>query len=169
MGGIIGRGNSNLMNSPRPEGSPNAAKESWQEVRRIGIDKIGAAVFEKLFERDNEAFRMFKTFREDPNWKVNKGFISHSRIVLNVIGGAVAKEQDEEELRKIMLTIGSAHSVFPIKDIYFQIMKDELLLQLKLHLGPKFTSDVRIAWEHAYDTFVRAMKYSIVNGSVKQH
>lgn len=167
MGGIIGSGRNNLMNSPRPEGDPSEVKNSWEEVRKIGADKIATAVFEKLFEMDPDSFQMFKTFRDDPNWRENKGFKSHSRLVLNVIGGAVVKDQGEEELKKIMLTIGSAHAMFDIKEVHFIIMKDELLVQLKLHLGDKFTPQVRMAWEHAYDAFVRAMKFAMVNGSVK--
>lgn len=157
------------MNSPRPEGDPNAAKESWEEIRKVGVDKVGVAVFEKLFHDDPESFQMFKTFRDDPNWKENKGFKSHSRLVMNVIGGAVAKDQGDEELRKIMLTIGSAHAAFAIKDIHFTIMRNELFVQLQLHLGSKFTPEVKAVWEHAYDAFVRAMKYAMTSGSVKQH
>ncbi len=165
MGGIVG--SFNLLISPRPEGNPNAAKESWEEVRRIGVDKIAVAIFEKLFEVHPDSFQMFKTFRDDPNWKENKGLKSHSKLVLNMIGGAVVKEQGEEDLKKSLLTIGSAHAVFPIKEVHFTVMKEELLVQLKIHLT-RFTPEVKAAWEHAFDAFVVAMVYTMENGSVKR-
>lgn len=169
MGGIIS--SSLVPKSPRPnEGTPgNAGRESWNEIKAIGVDKLGMAVFEKLFEVDPKVFQMFKTFREDPNWRENKAFRSHCKLVMNVLGSAVVNDQSEEELRRTMHTIGSAHSIFEITREHFAVLNKELIVQLKLLLGDKFTPAVEKAWKNAAEKFSSAMIAAMEQGSVRQH
>jgi hemoglobin-like flavoprotein len=177
MGGIITsalqlspraspRASPRLINGASGPADPNALKESWQEVKKIGVEKIGAMMFIKLFELHPEAFQMFKTFRDQTEWKSSKALLSHSRLVLNVIGNALLAS-DQKDLQTRMFTIGSAHAVFDIKEEYFIVMKAELINQLQSHLKEKFTKEVKFSWETAFDNFEKAMKTAMASTSTK--
>lgn len=143
----------------KPGPASTAVKDSWKDIKKQGlVDTIGMAVFVKLFEHDPETFQMFKTFRDDKDWKEAKGFKFHSKTVINVIGNAVSNNQDEETVRDQFSAIGTAHSFFDIKPRHFDIMRDELLKQLELHLKTKFKSEVREAWSQGYDYVAIAMQ-----------
>lgn len=145
----------------------DAIKESWQIIKKIGADVVGVAVFIKLFESDPQTFQMFKTFRDDQDWKDSKAFKFHSKAFINVIGSAVVNVQSEEEIGTTMHTIGAAHSLFDIRNEHFDILHDELIKQLRLHLQEKFTKEVEKAWNEAYEHVGHAMKFSMTHGSGK--
>jgi hemoglobin-like flavoprotein len=155
MGGTVG-----ILSSLSPLSSSSAsasvsdaaAKESWLYIKKSNlIETIGKNIFTKLFEEDPKTFQMFKSFRDRMDWMDSKGFKSHSKIVMNVIGGAVAKVQTEENFQNTIHTMGTAHSLFGISPHHFDIMKAALIEQLQIHLQEKFTPGVRQAWIKAFD------------------
>jgi hemoglobin-like flavoprotein len=186
MGGIVSRNNNpnsnsgtnsssqnSATNSPRPNNGgkhPHASepvKESWQIIKKIGAEVIGIAIFIKLFEKYPQTFQMFKTFREDESWKDSKAFKFHSKAFINVIGSALVNVQTEEEIGTTMNTIGAAHSLFDIRNEHFDLLKEELMKQLQLHLQDKFNKEIEKAWSEAYDHVGHAMKFAMTHGSGK--
>lgn len=172
MGGIVSRGSgqgqegraSSSTNS-RPRHASAAVKESWDLVKKHGAEHVGMEIFLKLFDKYPAVFQMFKSFREEPNWRETKGFKFHSKTVVNVIGSAVVNVQTEEALRDTIHSVGTAHSFFDIRDEHFAFIKVELMVQLEGLLKEKFTAEVRTAWSTAYDHVMGAMVYAMKNNS----
>jgi hemoglobin-like flavoprotein len=166
MGGIVTK-REGPKSEPIEPVSVEQLKESWQAVKAYGVDKMGVLLFIKLFDSDPDTFSMFKTFRDEKDWKESKAFHFHSKAFLNVVGGALVNVQTEDALGKTMHTLGSAHSLFDIRKEHFEILKKELMIQLELLLKDKFTPGVRKEWTTAYENVMRAMMFSMSHASGK--
>jgi hemoglobin-like flavoprotein len=158
MGGIVAI--FARSNAPHIKSSA-AGVESWKKVKELGVEKIGMAMFMHLYEKDPATFQMFKTFRDDTNWKESKGFKSHSKIVITVIGNAVGNETGESKMKTTLQNIGTAHSLFPIKPLHFDYMKEGMMQKLRASLGESFTEEVEASWSDSFDVFANAMKESL--------
>jgi len=138
-----------------------AGIDSWKKVKEYGVEKIGMAMFNNLFIKDPESFQMFKTFRDDQNWKDSKGFKSHSKIVVTVIGNAVGNETGESKMKTTLQNIGQAHALFLIQPHHFGYMREAMMDKLREVLGDEFTHEVQESWGDSYDVFADAMKESL--------
>lgn len=138
------------------EAIEQALKESWQIVKKE-VDVIGRNIFIKLFEEDPQTFQMFKSFRDRMDWQENKAFKAHSRTVINVIGSYVSKQQTEAQFNQTINTMGTAHSFFDIKPQHFDIMREEMLVQLQNILKEKFTPPVKKGWLEGYDAVAKGL------------
>lgn len=161
MGGIISNKFEDLASKQTVNTVTPDIIESWSLIREYGSEKIAMEVFKTLYDRDPEIFSLFKSFCNDPKWSSSRGFRIHSKTVMNVLGSALVNIQTEEEVISAMATVGTLHTTFSIGSRHFELLKNELILQLEQHLKEKFTPEVKAAWILAYNRVAKGMQFAM--------
>jgi hemoglobin-like flavoprotein len=119
---------------------------SFSAVRPIA-DTAAALFYGRLFELDPSLRPMFKRDMEE-----------QGRMLMQVIGVAVASLDRLETLVPVLHDLGRRHSEYGVQDAHYDTVAQALLWTLEQGLGEKFTPDVREAWTTVYGLLARTMQ-----------
>jgi hemoglobin-like flavoprotein len=118
--------------------------------------------FEKISPIADAAAELFyqRLFSLDPSLRTMfKGDMAkQGRMLMSMIGAAVAGLRDLEKLAPVVRHLGARHVGYGVKTQHYQTVGDALLWTLQQGLGDKFTPDARDAWASAYELLSSVMQ-----------
>lgn len=122
----------------RPE-TERLVRESWARFAPVA-EQSAAFFYEKLFELDPEAERLFaRTDMDAQGRKVMRMFAEIARTL-----------DQPEALVTELADLGRRHVHYGVRESQYDSVGTALLWTLERGLGPDFTPEVRNAWTEAY-------------------
>jgi hemoglobin-like flavoprotein len=119
---------------------------SFAAVKPIA-DTAAALFYGRLFDLDPSLRPMFKRDLEE-----------QGRMLMQVIGVAVASLDRVETLVPVLHDLGRRHGDYGVRDEHYGTVAEALLWTLQTGLGGKFTPDVRDAWVTVYGVLAGTMQ-----------
>jgi hemoglobin-like flavoprotein len=121
-------------------------RETFAAIRPIAAT-AAALFYNRLFELDPSLRPMFKRDMDE-----------QGRMLMQVIGVAVASLDRIEKLVPTLHDMGSRHAAYGVQDYHYNIVAEALLWTLQTGLGPAFTPEVREAWTAVYGVLAATMQ-----------
>lgn len=119
---------------------------SFASVKPIA-DTAAALFYGRLFDLDPSLRPMFKRDMEE-----------QGRMLMQVIGVAVASLNRLETLVPVLRDLGRRHGDYGVRDEHYHTVAEALLWTLQTGLGDKFTPEVRDAWVAVYGVLAGTMQ-----------
>lgn len=132
--------------------------ESWEAFRRSSDDyaEIGGTIlFKDFFKRCPPAKVLFGfPIGMDPESESvvkSKRFLQQASYMVQMLDKAIALVgPDAETLAAILFDLGKKHVRLGVKESFFPMMGESLVLMLKEMLGTEFGPEVEMAWQEVY-------------------
>jgi hemoglobin-like flavoprotein len=119
---------------------------SFAAVKPIA-DTAAALFYGRLFDLHPSLRPMFKRDLEE-----------QGRMLMQVIGVAVASLDRVETLAPVLHNLGRRHGDYGVRDDHYGAVAEALLWTLQTGLGDKFTPAVRDAWVTVYGVLAGTMQ-----------
>ncbi len=120
-------------------------QDSWAKVVPIG-PQAASLFYRNLFELDPSLRPLFRGDMEE-----------QGRKLVRMIGVAVAKLDDLDNLIPVLQQLGSRHAGYGVEPEDFRTVGSALLATLAQGLGDEFTDPVREAWAGVYEVMAEVM------------
>lgn len=118
---------------------------SWEKVAVIA-PQAAELFYQNLFDAEPTLKSLFKG---DMTEQGNK--------LMQMIGAAVGKLNDLENLVPVLQELGIRHEGYGVKEAHYQLVGGALLKTLEQGLGTGFTADVKDAWASVYGVMAEVM------------
>ena len=120
-------------------------------------DTAAALFYGRLFDLDPSLRPMFKRDMEE-----------QGRMLMQVIGVAVASLDRLETLVPVLRDLGRRHGDYGVRDAHYDTVAEALLWTLQTGLGDKFTPEVREAWVTVYGVLAGTMQAGAAAARAKE-
>eukprot|EP00930_Biecheleria_cincta_P077404 TRINITY_DN6469_c0_g1_i1.p1 TRINITY_DN6469_c0_g1~~TRINITY_DN6469_c0_g1_i1.p1 ORF type:complete len:380 (-),score=89.18 TRINITY_DN6469_c0_g1_i1:120-1259(-) len=169
--GAVPRALQNQALQPETE-MATTVQMSWERVKELGTDRIGAFFYQQFFVLEPEAVKLFPLAvrqryqdwtceGEEPEVLSPSSDSPALRKLwgkfIDAVGSAVAGMHDLQMLVPMLQQLGMRHLGYGLEPHYFKVAEKVLIEALKFNLGDIFTKDVEMAWVMVYGIMTSTM------------
>eukprot|EP01059_Diplonema_ambulator_P023899 TRINITY_DN3954_c0_g1_i1.p1 TRINITY_DN3954_c0_g1~~TRINITY_DN3954_c0_g1_i1.p1 ORF type:complete len:1187 (+),score=234.24 TRINITY_DN3954_c0_g1_i1:51-3611(+) len=120
-------------------------KDTWKELRAVGMKEVGTLLFRNLFTRSPDFLQLFP-WGVEKNVYESKGLHDHGLQVMTAIDKAVTDLSHAHEVAHILHELGKTHIRYGIKQHMFDVMSEAFDTTFRQILQERYTPQVRYAW-----------------------
>lgn len=125
-------------------------QESFAFIAPIA-DQAGPLFYNRLFRLDPTLRSMFRGDIQE-----------QSKKLMQMLAVAVASLDNVQSIVPALHALGRRHIAYGVTKQHFDTVATALVWTLETGLGPRFTTDVRLAWVAAYTLLVATMQEAML-------
>eukprot|EP01064_Diplonema_japonicum_P004910 TRINITY_DN13247_c0_g1_i1.p1 TRINITY_DN13247_c0_g1~~TRINITY_DN13247_c0_g1_i1.p1 ORF type:complete len:1164 (+),score=193.23 TRINITY_DN13247_c0_g1_i1:89-3580(+) len=120
-------------------------RDTWKQLKTIGMQEIGYLLFRNMFEMHPEYLELFPWGSEAKVYE-SRGMLDHGLQVMTAVDKAVTDLSNSHEVAHILHELGKTHLRFGVKKPMFDVMGTGFDATFRTALQEKYTPQVRYAW-----------------------
>eukprot|EP01059_Diplonema_ambulator_P018797 TRINITY_DN3140_c0_g4_i1.p1 TRINITY_DN3140_c0_g4~~TRINITY_DN3140_c0_g4_i1.p1 ORF type:complete len:1154 (+),score=377.18 TRINITY_DN3140_c0_g4_i1:373-3462(+) len=137
-------------------------RDTWKQLRSVGLKEIGVLLFRNMFEKHPEYLQYFPWGNERHVYE-SKGMADHGLQVMTAVDKAVTDLAKSHEVAHILHELGKTHLRFGIKKPMFDVMAQAFDITFRSALQELYTPQVRYAWNQTIKHIILMAKDGIAD------
>eukprot|EP01064_Diplonema_japonicum_P034804 TRINITY_DN7342_c0_g1_i1.p1 TRINITY_DN7342_c0_g1~~TRINITY_DN7342_c0_g1_i1.p1 ORF type:complete len:732 (+),score=155.04 TRINITY_DN7342_c0_g1_i1:1404-3599(+) len=137
-------------------------RDTWKQLRSVGLKEIGVLLFRTMFEKHPEYLQFFPWGSQKRVYE-SKGMADHGLQVMTAVDKAVTDLSKAHEVAHILHELGKTHIRFGIKKPMFDVMATAFDVTLRSVLQERYTPQVRYAWNQTIRHIILMAKDGIAD------